>query len=101
MTKPNTPPRPWEPEELDTVRAGLRRGLSAATISTMLTGRSRCAVLGVIARNGWAGGSVSVSSQTGFSRPVPLRRAMRAYQLHAALGKITLAGPAWSHPGAV
>lgn len=99
MTEPKSlTPRGWSEAEIEQVRAAIARGESASSIARQMRGRSRNAILGIAYRNGWTKGRVETTTR--FTRAAPLRRSMIGIQhFRDGSAPITLAGPAWSHPG--
>ena len=97
--------RPWAEEELKLVAACWARGESASEIASRLRGRTRSAVIGIVNRNHYkradrAARSAPVAPLRNPARISPQhRKSAVASYLATQAAPITLAGPAWSHPG--
>lgn len=103
-----TEPRPtgvfWSEPDLRIVEACWARGESASEIASRLRGRSRNSIISAVSRYRFKRcGDPALSSVPAL--PVPTRMARHHRKAHLAsylatqAAPITLAGPAWSHPG--
>lgn len=98
-----TATRPWAEEELQLVAACWARGESASDIASRLRGRTRSAVIGIVNRNHYKRGdsvakSAPIHRVRRLTSPLHRKSALASY-LATQAAPITLAGPAWSHPG--
>lgn len=99
-----TASRPWAEEELNLIASCWARGESASEIASRLRGRSRCAVIGKIQRNGYKRGDEAAKAAPVAPLRTPVRISATQRKSHLAsylatqAAPITLAGPAWSHP---